>query len=63
MKTIKYLISIFIGIIILMGGVTLFTSQNLEANPEDSYCTWSDIDSDCHPLVRYKTCICFDVEG
>lgn len=46
-----------------MGGVTLFTSQNLEANPEDSYCTWSDIDSDCHPLVRYKTCICFDVEG
>lgn len=62
MKTIKLIIPIFLGMIMLLSGLTLFNASSVEAQSEGPNCYQNPIDRDCYE-IRVQDCICGVVVG
>jgi len=62
MNTLKYILPIIIGVIVLIAGLTLFNSSKVEAQSEGPNCYINPIDKACYEL-RVLDCICGEVGG
>lgn len=58
---IKTLIPLLIGLFVIIGGLTLLNTQQVEANPEEgSYCNYIPKAADCWP-GGINNCICLKI--
>lgn len=62
MNTLKYIFPMIIGVIVLIAGLTLFNSSEVEAQSEGPNCYINDVDYICRTTASVD-CICGEKVG